>query len=905
MQHTQALPVSSIETAKTQSGESHLRGVNYSSPSGDIQPHLSRNIVGKLDHLSTERFATLRQEKLGEEKSWQNRSLRDLRDMASGHASSTLNRKLCELKVGKEETFRLNQTVELGLGMTMASGSARGYPNGRVEGLHSEHEGHVDVSNDGLVGVETDYGAPSDQNVNNDATAGQWASTGYAAAEGPAMETSGRGECAGRSTCHSMELNHVGNVGDVELNGQIRQALCDSVKSVQGESPRINGLDRSNENVGGSLDLSEPSQRWAFDDGVNHSMAAETLYAKSSQLTSGRLVKRISDAGKFAADVSMVGQEEGMMDDMIETVVEESAMDANLLKNGEDVAADLPETVTWGDEIEETCFLDQIWNNTRGNCKREVPATDPEAPDGRTTVCTVADEVRKSRIPQIGSTDERIVNDSSSDCVNGTQPEKSSASELTPECDKSGLPAPRLLESGLTILENGTRCMDEPASSSKRVPPLLQAHSRTDEAVETIKDEYDACTIPLAGMGRQAIREREARGRERNEAGNPIRSNKPKGKLTSMFDSDDDDFEELKTSKGRSVSKKRSSAERAPKSDLKALGEKKVKPSRSTLKSMFEDEEIVDVQPALKKPKISRKTPKERVNSTPRKIKQRRKESVFDDKKPSQAIGRGKEGGLPDSSDDETDEDFIPCNVSKARGSQAQKRSSSRNEKVSARTSDENTLPSEMQSCDTEPALFSKKGASSRSRGRAKDTKTIDLTVGSPMKKASVAGEEGIDDATSPSQGGSQPLDIVVEPIKERRKRGRRFADYLYRKLTEDDASLIRQAFIKYYRTPPSNGTMQGCYELKHGREMSEALKKELWETKLKPWSDRWWELYQKFGEVGREIKRRKEKKDVKPALNMRELTTAAKKFYEEHGNAQPPGQNGSNASIVKMLSLD
>lgn len=149
--------------------------------------------------------------------------------------------------------------------------------------------------------------------------------------------------------------------------------------------------------------------------------------------------------------------------------------------------------------------------------------------------------------------------------------------------------------------------------------------------------------------------------------------------------------------------------------------------------------------------------------------------------------------------------------------------------------------------------------------------------------------DEPTSDSESPnaSQRGSQPMEINFTSLstKPRRRRKTDYSDERKR-LNQEELSTIRLAFVKHYPPPPSNAQAQGRFEMRYGREMSQAMIQGLWENELKHWSDRWWEFYTQFNKVAREKKLQKPV-DRKPTITAKEAEAWAQMFYEAHGDAR------------------
>jgi hypothetical protein len=156
---------------------------------------------------------------------------------------------------------------------------------------------------------------------------------------------------------------------------------------------------------------------------------------------------------------------------------------------------------------------------------------------------------------------------------------------------------------------------------------------------------------------------------------------------------------------------------------------------------------------------------------------------------------------------------------------------------------------------------------------------------------------------TSPlglSQSASQKLELHVIGMRqskedmrqaEKARRVKAHAEAMERvrqeRMDEEEMSSVRQAFCRHYPPPPSNMAAAGRYELANGREMTPEMVAALWEETLKPWSDRWWELYSTFTQVVRDEKMRKPL-SRSTRVTKGECARRARAFYKEHGDARP-----------------
>lgn len=162
----------------------------------------------------------------------------------------------------------------------------------------------------------------------------------------------------------------------------------------------------------------------------------------------------------------------------------------------------------------------------------------------------------------------------------------------------------------------------------------------------------------------------------------------------------------------------------------------------------------------------------------------------------------------------------------------------------------------------------------------------------------------------SPSQSSSQvqsQLKLDIKPLKPKRRKRSEGAivreTILRRRCDDDELRMMREAFVVHYPPPPSNQAAHGRYEAFYGREMTEEMEDELWETVLKPWSDRWWQLYTDFGLHCRAEKMKKPL-DRSTKMTVAECKRWSKIFYKENGDARAPGiedVNGENNFIARL----
>lgn len=174
---------------------------------------------------------------------------------------------------------------------------------------------------------------------------------------------------------------------------------------------------------------------------------------------------------------------------------------------------------------------------------------------------------------------------------------------------------------------------------------------------------------------------------------------------------------------------------------------------------------------------------------------------------------------------------------------------------------------------------FAKRGRDSTSSGDERcDGDETDAVCSLPTQ------ESGCVD----SQGLKIKVQAIVNP-KARKRQGtgpKQWPAYLRKRLSSEELSTLRLAFVKHYPPPPSNMQAQGRYEQKYGTEMSTQMIKGLWEKELKPWSDRWWALYQEFNDEAR-AKKLVKKPSVDPTIVSREAEKWAATFYKANGDAR------------------
>ncbi len=151
----------------------------------------------------------------------------------------------------------------------------------------------------------------------------------------------------------------------------------------------------------------------------------------------------------------------------------------------------------------------------------------------------------------------------------------------------------------------------------------------------------------------------------------------------------------------------------------------------------------------------------------------------------------------------------------------------------------------------------------------------------------------------------SEPLSLSIKAIptrKRRRPSEGKLAEYQYmrKRLSEEEMSILRVAFIKWYPTPPSNLQAQSRYEQQYGRQMSKRMIEGLWKRKLEPWSNRWWKFFQDFFDLAREKKKEK-RADRDPTITKAEASAWSKEFHDKHGDAdvseEQSKSNGAEAA--------
>lgn len=125
----------------------------------------------------------------------------------------------------------------------------------------------------------------------------------------------------------------------------------------------------------------------------------------------------------------------------------------------------------------------------------------------------------------------------------------------------------------------------------------------------------------------------------------------------------------------------------------------------------------------------------------------------------------------------------------------------------------------------------------------------------------------------------------AIRPRKKK-KQTSLYPESVRKKMSSDELTTIRLAFVKFYPPPPSNMQAQGRYERMYGGEMPPAVIRGLWLKELKPWSDRWWSFYTDFNEIVR-AKKLEKPPDKNPTITEAEAMRWAKEFHKEHGEAR------------------
>lgn len=188
------------------------------------------------------------------------------------------------------------------------------------------------------------------------------------------------------------------------------------------------------------------------------------------------------------------------------------------------------------------------------------------------------------------------------------------------------------------------------------------------------------------------------------------------------------------------------------------------------------------------------------------------------------------------------------------------------------------------------------------SRGRAASRKSDDAADESTQPADSHRSPTRGEDVKSQSQTGSQ-LQLTVRAIRPKSrskdvqdKKRQAYERVKQERISETEMAFIREEFCVHYPPPPSNMAAAGRYELANRREMTKEERDALWENELKPWSERWWSLYEKFTDLVRA------EKMMKPLTSSTDVRRAeckkwAKAFRKEHGDARRQSNRGEDYS--------
>lgn len=123
-------------------------------------------------------------------------------------------------------------------------------------------------------------------------------------------------------------------------------------------------------------------------------------------------------------------------------------------------------------------------------------------------------------------------------------------------------------------------------------------------------------------------------------------------------------------------------------------------------------------------------------------------------------------------------------------------------------------------------------------------------------------------------------------------------------RISEAESGILRRAFYAQYPPPPSNMAAAGRYELKYKRQMPPGLPEALWERHLKPWSIRWYELYQMF------YRMIQAKKRLRPLSRSTDVTKGqcmrwAARFRDVHGDPSPISSQSKTASARAVAYVE
>lgn len=130
---------------------------------------------------------------------------------------------------------------------------------------------------------------------------------------------------------------------------------------------------------------------------------------------------------------------------------------------------------------------------------------------------------------------------------------------------------------------------------------------------------------------------------------------------------------------------------------------------------------------------------------------------------------------------------------------------------------------------------------------------------------------------------------LAIEAVNKRKLHKRKeLPSHLFRKVSGEELSRLRIAFVKYYPTPPSNLQAHSHFEQLYDVTLTPKMIAGLWDNELKPWSERWWRFYTMFNEYAREQKKLKPS-DRDPTIKDSDALKWASDFHKEHGDARVP----------------
>lgn len=185
------------------------------------------------------------------------------------------------------------------------------------------------------------------------------------------------------------------------------------------------------------------------------------------------------------------------------------------------------------------------------------------------------------------------------------------------------------------------------------------------------------------------------------------------------------------------------------------------------------------------------------------------------------------------------------------------------------------------------------------------------LAPKSQTGSAATSTDETVDRAGKASAQGSLVLKIGALAKTTRKKSESTNNELIHAKeqamervrqerLSETEMGRIRRAFVTFYKPPPSNGQAAGRYELSNKREMPPGMPEALWEKALKPWSHKWWSLYDDFTNL---VRAKKLKKVVNKSTDAttKECNRWAKAFHRKHGDATPESLQHKD-SVTRLL---